>query len=610
MSLIFQNHASTQHRWMLGWRLASTLLLFLLVMFWGLVQAVEGSDYQLSAAGPAVTVHDNTAGEQQGPQSIRLADGGMLVVFWQRIQPDPEVREYDVAITAQPYDSSGNRAGAPVAVVERARHEYNRSEPYELSAAALSNGGYVIAWQDLGSNQVSMRVYDANHQLVNDQVEIGPLPTRTVRHRYDGDIEVGVLPQQVPVLTAVEDGGFVATFSAWHDRDRSHYNDYYYTGGVTAYTQAFTADGQPKSEALQIRPWLDSSLSVLYGWNKWKNWVQGSAALPDGRHVVVFDLGSDHPDNPLENDAIMVRFFDADGAPVSDGFIVNQSNTSYRNSYRRSTTVAALAGGRFVVAWEGPGERVWWRLYNAQGSALNEQQRMGEDRYIDPIVNPMPDGGVLLTARRYISSAYGAYANDAYAQRIDADENLVSDVFKVIDARDDLDRASARVAPAVLWLGDGSIWSVVQATNRDDQGHDVVMLPMTETPLGGGYALSVSTSGHGVLSSTPAGIDCGATCEANFPADEQVTLTAVADSGYRLDSWGGACAATPASSNSCTLTMDSAKTVTATFSVSSADGIGLYNPARSMFYLRNSPTVGAADATFLYGPGGRGWMPL
>lgn len=573
MQPILQNHTLVQHQRTVGWRLVSTLLLFLLVMFWGLVQAVEDSDYQLSAAGSAVTVHDNTAGEQQGPQSIRLADGGMLVVFWQRIQPDPEVREYDVEITAQPYDSSGNRAGAPIAVVERARHEYNLSEPYTLSAAALSNGGYVIAWHDLGSNQVSMRVYDASHQLVNDQVEIGPLPKRTVRHRYDGNIEVDVLPQQVPVLTAVEDGGFVATFSAYHPQHRN-LSEIFYLGGVTAYTQAFTADGQPKSEALQIRPWLDSTLRVSYNWNTWKNWVQGSTALPDGRHVVVFDLGSDQPDNPLENDAIMVRFFDADGVPVSDGFIVNQSNTNYKN-YRRSTTVAALAGGRFVVAWEGPGERVWWRLYNAQGNALNEQQRMGEDRYIDPIVNPMPDGGVLLTARRYISSPYGAYADDAYAQRIDADENLVSDVFKVIDAGDDLDRASARVAPAVLWLGDGSIWSVVQATNRDDQGYDVVMLPMTETPLDDGYALSVSTSGHGVLSSTPAGIDCGTTCTANFPANEQVTLTAVADSGYRLDSWGGACAATPASSNSCTLPMDAAQSVSVTFAETTTPNVTL-----------------------------------
>ncbi|MEA1052574.1 hypothetical protein U5801_22595, partial [Lamprobacter modestohalophilus] len=31
---------------------------------------------------------------------------------------------------------------------------------------------------------------------------------------------------------------------------------------------------------------------------------------------------------------------------------------------------------------------------------------------------------------------------------------------------------------------------------------------------------------------------------------------------------------------------------------------------RSMFYLRNANSGGTADATFLYGPGGRGWQPL
>ncbi|HQD57563.1 MAG TPA: hypothetical protein PLX26_13920, partial [Candidatus Competibacteraceae bacterium] len=38
--------------------------------------------------------------------------------------------------------------------------------------------------------------------------------------------------------------------------------------------------------------------------------------------------------------------------------------------------------------------------------------------------------------------------------------------------------------------------------------------------------------------------------------------------------------------------------------------IGLYNPATSIFYLRNSNTNGIADLTFSYGPPGAGWAPL
>jgi secreted PhoX family phosphatase len=38
--------------------------------------------------------------------------------------------------------------------------------------------------------------------------------------------------------------------------------------------------------------------------------------------------------------------------------------------------------------------------------------------------------------------------------------------------------------------------------------------------------------------------------------------------------------------------------------------VGLYNPATGTFYLKNTNTAGAADETFVYGPGGPGWTPI
>ena len=40
------------------------------------------------------------------------------------------------------------------------------------------------------------------------------------------------------------------------------------------------------------------------------------------------------------------------------------------------------------------------------------------------------------------------------------------------------------------------------------------------------------------------------------------------------------------------------------------DTIGLYNPATSVFYLRNTNGTGYADVTFAYGPAGAGWIPI
>lgn len=81
-------------------------------------------------------------------------------------------------------------------------------------------------------------------------------------------------------------------------------------------------------------------------------------------------------------------------------------------------------------------------------------------------------------------------------------------------------------------------------------------------------ALSTSVSGNGKVFSDVAGggigIDCGAVCSDVYAAGTVVTLTAnplTADT--QLAAWGGACAGE--TSTSCAVTMDAAKSVSATF---------------------------------------------
>ena len=68
-------------------------------------------------------------------------------------------------------------------------------------------------------------------------------------------------------------------------------------------------------------------------------------------------------------------------------------------------------------------------------------------------------------------------------------------------------------------------------------------------------------SGTGRVTTTPAGIDCGATCSADFRHGTQVILSAAADPGSRFDGWTGACSGTA----SCTLNMTQPRTVVASF---------------------------------------------
>ncbi|HMJ01100.1 MAG TPA: PASTA domain-containing protein [Gaiellaceae bacterium] len=64
------------------------------------------------------------------------------------------------------------------------------------------------------------------------------------------------------------------------------------------------------------------------------------------------------------------------------------------------------------------------------------------------------------------------------------------------------------------------------------------------------------------MTSSPAGIDCGATCSAQFADGTAVTLTAAAaGAGLTFDAWDGDCSG----SGTCVLTIDRDRAVTAVF---------------------------------------------
>jgi hypothetical protein len=75
------------------------------------------------------------------------------------------------------------------------------------------------------------------------------------------------------------------------------------------------------------------------------------------------------------------------------------------------------------------------------------------------------------------------------------------------------------------------------------------------------YALKVTKTGSGSVSSSPLGINCGTTCQFGFNAGTTVTLTATPAAKKRFRGWSGACSGT----GTCIVNMTAAKTVGATF---------------------------------------------
>jgi hypothetical protein len=73
--------------------------------------------------------------------------------------------------------------------------------------------------------------------------------------------------------------------------------------------------------------------------------------------------------------------------------------------------------------------------------------------------------------------------------------------------------------------------------------------------------VTLSGRGSGVVTSSLSGISCGAKCTALYASPSAVTLTATPSPGSTFLGWDGACTGT----GSCAVTMNQARSVTATF---------------------------------------------
>jgi virginiamycin B lyase len=107
------------------------------------------------------------------------------------------------------------------------------------------------------------------------------------------------------------------------------------------------------------------------------------------------------------------------------------------------------------------------------------------------------------------------------------------------------------------------------------------------------FTLSVAPagSGAGTVTSNPSGINCGATCNASYLVNTQVTLTAAAAAGSTFAGWsGGGCSGIL----TCTVTMSANTTVTATFVQNVATNVALY---AAVLPLSRSVEVGGVPAT-------------
>lgn len=232
-------------------------------------------------------------------------------------------------------------------------------------------------------------------------------------------------------------------------------------------------------------------------------------------------------------------------------------------SYARGTTVQLSANAAAGYRFDG-----WGGACSGSGAcsvAMNSSQSVSA-RFVAvdagavpgaPVITSVTAGDRQVTVTLAAPSNTGGSAITGYT------------VTSVPAGGVDNQAGSAALVHVITGLTNGQAYQFrAVATNAAGTGAastaSVSVTPAAATA--GGAMLAISLSGEGVVSSAPAGIACGARCSASFPAGATVTLSAAPAAGFTFAGWGGECSGSAA----CTVTLDKAKHVSATF-VGSAD---------------------------------------
>jgi hypothetical protein len=255
--------------------------------------------------GGDVGVNTTTADDQSAPVVAALAGGGFVVAWASDVQDGS-----GYGIYARRYDG----AGAPASEEFRVNTATANAQT-EPSVAALSGGGFVVAWtsSDGSLTDVWAQRYDGAGAPAGGAFRVN---TYTQNH------------QAQPAVAALPGGGFVV---AWASLIQD-------LSGWGTYVQRFTAAGAPEG------PEFRANAAVTFN----NQWLPAVAGLPGDAFVAVWASN-------LQDDSgygVYGRRYTAAGVPDGEEFRVNV----YTQDPQTDPSVAALAGGGFAVAWESDGQ--------------------------------------------------------------------------------------------------------------------------------------------------------------------------------------------------------------------------------------------------------------
>ncbi len=337
------------------------------VVCWGSSQDYDGADYGIYAQifdskankqGYHFPVNTYTKYSQTDPH-IAVLTNGRFVICWESQEQDGE----DGGIFAQMFYADGKPAGEEFQV-----NSYIKNNQWHSSIVALSDGGFVICWesyddQDGTGSEICAQLFDSNASRIGDEFQVNTYTDNTLMNpsisclsdgafvicwessgqdgsgwgvyaqmfhadgkRMGDEFRVNTYTnnnQNQQVITALEDGGFVISWSSLY-QDGS-------CDGVFA--QMYHVDGTRKGEEFQVNTYTYNYQANPY-----------ISSLSSGGFIVCWE--SYGQGGPFTE--IYAQMFNTDGSQKGNEFHIN-TNT---NQFQMGPCIARLSDGKIVITWE------------------------------------------------------------------------------------------------------------------------------------------------------------------------------------------------------------------------------------------------------------------
>ncbi len=355
----------------------------------------------------------------QNNPTITALSDGGFVVAWESIGQDGS----SGGMYGQRYNSAGVTVGAEFRI-----NTYTTDAQYGPTITALSDGGFVVVWGGEGSGDdagIFGQRYDATGTAVGGEFRIN---TYTFSN------------QRFPTIAALSDGGFVVSWFSL-GQDNAGYEIY----GQRYDEHGMAVGGEFKIGLFSINPFTTFSHLSLIGLN-------------DGGFIAVWPN--------YNNKNYYGKRFDANGHAVGDEFFIN--NGFYGSWYPISIT--ALSDGGFVVVRDGGGSGdyrdIYGQRYDAQGVAVGAEFRVNTytaNNQYGPTITALSDGGFVVAweSNGQDGSFYGIYG-----QRYNSAGVAVGAEFRI-----NTYTTSWQNNPTITALSDGG-FVVAWASNGQDGSYD------------------------------------------------------------------------------------------------------------------------------------------